>query len=64
MNPQGAHFLQDDISHFDNSFFRITDKEASSIDPQQRILLECAYEAIESGMPYMPYVLINEIESR
>ncbi|KAI4272253.1 MAG: hypothetical protein LQ337_005419 [Flavoplaca oasis] len=49
MNPQGAHFLQDDISHFDNSFFRITDKEASSIDPQQRILLECAYEAIENA---------------
>ncbi|KAL8838973.1 MAG: hypothetical protein Q9176_004779 [Flavoplaca citrina] len=50
MNPQGAHFLQNDLSHFDSSFFRITDKEASSIDPQQRIMLECAYEAIENAL--------------
>ena len=29
LNPKGAHFLQDDIAHFDNAFFRISDKEAS-----------------------------------
>lgn len=39
----------DDIDKFDNHFFRIGAKEASSVDPQQRVLLELAYEALDSG---------------
>lgn len=29
MIPKGGHFLKDDIARFDNTFFRISDKEAS-----------------------------------
>lgn len=39
----------DDIDKFDHEFFRIGAKEASYMDPQQRVLLELAYEALDSG---------------
>ena len=29
LNPKGGHFLKDNITCFDNTFFRISDKEAS-----------------------------------
>lgn len=51
--PEGAHFLQDDISLFDAPFFRITAKEAKAMDPQHRIWLECAYEALENCLHYL-----------
>ncbi|KAF2670067.1 hypothetical protein BT63DRAFT_228744 [Microthyrium microscopicum] len=46
---KGAYFLQGDVGKFDPSFFNITESEATAIDPQQRIQLECAYEAFESA---------------
>ena len=37
----------DDVAGFDSEFFGITEREAVSIDPQHRLLLETAWEAIE-----------------
>ena len=40
------------IDEFDNHFFAISDREAARINPQQRILLELGWEALEdAGLP-------------
>jgi len=44
-----SYLLQEDCRLFDAAFFRINPKEAESIDPQQRILLETVYESLESA---------------
>ncbi|MGH3309695.1 MAG: beta-ketoacyl synthase N-terminal-like domain-containing protein [Streptomyces sp.] len=41
-----AGFLAD-IAHFDAEFFGISQREAKLLDPQQRMLLETAWEAME-----------------
>jgi acyl transferase domain-containing protein len=38
-----------DTEYFDARFFGYTDKEASILDPQVRVLHECAYEALEDA---------------
>ncbi|MFF8834845.1 beta-ketoacyl synthase N-terminal-like domain-containing protein [Streptomyces sp. NPDC015130] len=43
-----AGFL-DDIASFDAAFFGISQREAETMDPQQRMLLEVAWEALERG---------------
>lgn len=48
-NAQYGYFLDQDLSQFDNEFFRISGKEAESMDPQQRILLEVVFECLEDG---------------
>ena len=44
-----ANQILPEIEMFDADFFQITKKEAEIIDPQQRIFLECAYEALENA---------------
>ena len=39
----------DDIAAFDNEFFGLSPLEAKNIDPQQRIMLEVAWEALEDA---------------
>jgi len=39
----------EDIANFDNRFFGISSQEARGMDPQQRILLQVVYEAIEDA---------------
>ncbi|TGO91272.1 hypothetical protein BPOR_0033g00120 [Botrytis porri] len=39
----------DDIDAFDHRFFQKSPREAASIDPQQRFLLECSYNALSSS---------------
>jgi acyl transferase domain-containing protein len=47
-SPKG-YWLDQDHRVFDSSFFSITPKETEAIDPQQRMLLEVVYEALESS---------------
>ena len=39
----------DGVENYDHAFFRTNPKEAMNMDPQQRILLEVAYQAMESS---------------
>ena len=45
-NVQKSYFLSDDTRRFDAQFFGIQPKEADSIDPQQRMLMETVYESL------------------
>ena len=45
----GGYFIQEDTRAFDNEFFGINNLEATYMDPQQRKLLEVAFECLESA---------------
>ncbi len=46
------YLLKEDVTYFDNQFFNVSPLEAKAIDPQQRLMLELAYEAFENaGIP-------------
>jgi acyl transferase domain-containing protein len=48
-NVRHAYLLGEDPRVFDRDFFGISPKEAESMDPQQRMLLETVYEGVESA---------------
>ncbi|KAJ7216777.1 polyketide synthase [Mycena haematopus] len=52
MKARTGNFL-DNVNEFDHRFFKLSPREAKSMDPQQRILLHTAYEALEDS-GYVP----------
>ena len=55
-NAPKSYWIEQDHRVFDASFFNITPKEAEAIDPQQKMLLEVVYEAMESaGIPIQDF---------
>ena len=53
----------DDVDRFDSLFFNISPREAEMLDPQERLFLEVAWEAIEDA-GYYPEILAREDGSR
>ncbi|KAL7781092.1 polyketide synthase [Trichoderma afarasin] len=48
-NVRHSYLLDEDFREFDHNFFNIHPKEAESMDPQQRMLLEIVFECIEAA---------------
>ncbi len=49
IRAQQGGFLTENALEFDSLFFDMSPRESESLDPQQRILLEVAYEALENA---------------
>ncbi|KAK6530124.1 hypothetical protein TWF694_003493 [Orbilia ellipsospora] len=49
VHTKGGHFLEEDVTSCDTSFFNFTADLAKAMDPQIRILLEMTFEALESA---------------
>lgn len=46
---KGGHFLAENPLAFDAGFFNVNKTEVLSLDPQQRIVMENVYHALENG---------------
>jgi acyl transferase domain-containing protein/threonine dehydrogenase-like Zn-dependent dehydrogenase/short-subunit dehydrogenase/acyl carrier protein len=52
IRAQQGGFLTENALEFDSMFFDMSPRESESLDPQQRMLMEVAYEALENaGIP-------------
>lgn len=60
--PYRGGFI-DDVDRFDARFFGVSAQEANILDPQERLFLEVAYEAIEDA-GYFPEILAKDNASR
>ncbi|KAJ5747735.1 uncharacterized protein N7511_009431 [Penicillium nucicola] len=49
LGVDGGHFISGDLGAFDAPFFSLPAAEAEGMDPQQRIVLETAYQALENA---------------
>ncbi|KAH0592344.1 Polyketide synthase [Metarhizium humberi] len=45
----GGYFLKDDINNFDSAFFQLPENDVVAMDPQQKMLLESVYHALENA---------------
>ncbi|KAJ5281819.1 polyketide synthase [Penicillium angulare] len=48
-NVLNSYLIDEDTRQFDAQFFNIPGSEADGIDPQQRVLMEVVYEALEAS---------------
>lgn len=48
-NVKKSYLLDQDVNAFDTEFFGMTPVEAKATDPQQRLLMETVYEAVEAA---------------
>lgn len=55
-NVKGAYLLDRPLGAFDPRFFGMSPKEAISMDPQQRLILETSYKAFENG-DSLPHIM-------
>lgn len=49
LSVDGGHFISGDLGAFDASFFSLPSAEAEGMDPQQRMILETSYHALENA---------------
>ncbi|KAI0101308.1 putative polyketide synthase [Nemania sp. FL0031] len=49
LHSMGGHFIDGKLGEFDAPFFSINFKEAAAMDPQQHLLLETSYRALENA---------------
>ncbi|RAL02560.1 type I polyketide synthase [Aspergillus ibericus CBS 121593] len=60
IHAKGAHFLREDPNAFDAAFFNVNKTEIMSLDPQQRLVMENVYHALENaGIPMDKVVSSN-----
>ncbi|KAH8704971.1 hypothetical protein BGW36DRAFT_456523 [Talaromyces proteolyticus] len=59
-HAKGAHFLSESPNVFDAAFFNVNKTEVMTLDPQQRLVMENVYHAIENaGIPMNQIVSSN-----
>jgi acyl transferase domain-containing protein len=55
--------MKGDPAEFDNQFFSIPKGEVMSLDPQQRLMMENVYQALENGTYYYSLQHLSRIWS-